>query len=425
MLEHNRFPLAEGFKSMLIFLLAVSALYLGTKAFMPYGTGGEESVVDLLPQVTADSLGRVGVSGPVRMAVVNEMGRFGLQYDDTAVDAMFGDLGDLLGEALGSAGAAAPVDRSIWEEALMSRGVYYDFPGVVSLPLLSAWLGEEETKAEAYASCLLLAAGEEDAAARLYYVDAGDGGYYACSTSVQFRQRLDEYVPNEAIFAFQEPERYSGLDPDTLILPGVPAPAIYKSTAGVDVQDDGELESLLDGLSFSPQPNAIYPAANGWNVREAEDSLRLLRSGNVYYEAGDGSDRYSIPHDATDREAVELTGEVVRRAMTPYCGEARIYLDEIGRTEKGWILTYCYALSGAEVKVGQEGWCARFVIEGGQIREYVLKLRDYEKTDTAAVLLPEYQAMYAMEAMDAVGRKLLLSYYDSGAGTVSPSWIAR
>ena len=45
--------------------------------------------------------------------------------------------------------------------------------------------------------------------------------------------------------------------------------------------------------------------------------------------------------------------------------------------------------------------------------------------DSTSAILPEYQAMYAMEAMNAAGRQLLLRYYDSGSGTVTPSWIAR
>ena len=414
----------EALKSLLICLLVLSALFLSSKAFVPYGGRGEEGELDQLPHASEEHQSSVGVSRPVRMAVVNENGRYGVQYDDDAVDALFDSLGDLLGEALNSAEAALPVERAVWEQALLSRGIYCDFPGIVSLPLLSAWLGEGETVLEGQAVSLLLTAGEEGDTARLYYSDP-QGMYYTCDTQVWFGQRLDEYVPNGALFAFQQPEHYGGLAPDTLILPDVPAPPVYSSAAGVNVQDSGALEKLLDALAFSPQPNAIYPAADGWNVREAEDSLRLTRTGDIYYHAGENSDRYPVPHEAGYTELVELTGELVRRTMAPYCGAARLYLDEVAGDGESWTVTYRYALSGAETALGQEGWCARFIIAGGQIREYTLKLRRYTATETKAVLLPEYQAMYAMQAMEAEGQLLLLRYYDGGSGAVSPAWIAR
>lgn len=424
MLERSR-SLTEGFKSMLIFLLFLSALFLSAKVFLPYSASGEDTGVDLLPLTAVQTQSGAGLSRPVRMAVVNGDGRFAVQYDDAAVDALFDSLGDLLGEALSSAGAASVVDRETWERALLDQGVYYDFPGIVSLPLLSAWLGEGDTGLSARAACLLLAVPEGSARARLYYIDAGDGCYYACDTQLEFRQRLDAYSPNGAFFAFQQPERYGGLDADTLILSEVPSPSVYEAGAGLAVQEEETLWELLGALSFTPQPNAVYPAADGWTVREGEDSLRLTHTGNIYYHAGEGTDHYLISHEATESELMEFTGELVRQAISPYSGEARVYLAEMEQVESAWVLTYRYVLSGADVQLGQNGWCAQFVIEDGRIREYTLKLRRYEETETSAMLLPEYQAMYAMYAMGAEGRQLLLRYYDGGTGTVSPSWIAR
>lgn len=423
MLERKGAPV-EGFKSMLIFLLFLSAVFLSSRVFWPYSTG-EGTGVDRLPLTSAQPQGSAGLSRPVRMAVVNGAGRYGVQYDDTAVDALFDSLGDLLGEALSSAGPVLAVDRETWEQALLSRGVYYDFPGIVSLPLLSAWLGEGDTALSARSLCLLLAVPEGKERATLYYIDAADGGYYACGTQVEFRQRLDAYSPNGAFFAFQQPERYGGLDADTLILSEVPSPSVYEAGPGLTVQEEETLWTLLDALSFAPQPNAVYPAADGWTVREGEDSLRLTQGGNVYYHAGEGTDHYLLSPGATENELMEFTGELVRRAMAPYAGEARVYLAGMEQDGSAWVLTYRYALSGADVHLGRSGWCAQFVVEDGQIREYTLKLRCYEETETSAMLLPEYQAMYAMEAMEAGGRQLLLRYYDGGTGTVSPAWIAR
>lgn len=424
MLERNR-NLVEGFKSMVIFLLAVSAVYLAGKAFVPYAGSRGETVRN--PALIADEepMAGVGVAHPVRMAVVNASGRYAAQYDDAAVDGAFDQLGDLLSEALGSAGDPVAVEREMWEHALGCTGVYYDFPGVISLRLLSAWLGEEEVETDVWVTCLLLAETENGASPRLYYVDAETENYYACDTTVQFRQRLEGFVPNGAFFAFQQPEHYGQLDPDTLILPSTPTPPIYKSGTGINIQDNETLESLLNSLSFSPQPNAVYPASDGWNVREAEDSLRLSKNGNIYYHAGENSDRYPVAYGADGAGVVEATGELVRQVVTARSGAARVYLDEIEKQADGWRVTYRYSLSGADVQLGEDGWCASFTVTGGQISEYVLKVRRYEATEETAVLLPEYQAMHAMKALDAEERRLLLRYSDSGSGVASPYWIAR
>ena len=426
MFERNR-RVVEAAKSLLIILLSLSALYLAGRAIL-YDKGGESGVFtgeESYFLSATEPMGNAGVSRPVRMAVVNADGRYAVQYDTAGVDELFDGLGDLLGEALDSAAAAAPVGRESWEQALLSRGVYYDFPGSVPLSLVSAWLGEGETVLSAQISALVLAAEDGSELVRLYYVDADTGLYYACDTAAQFRQRLDGYIPNGALFAFQRPERYDGVDQDTLILPNVPAPAIYEGKAAVNLEDSAVLDALLNVLSFDPQPNAIYPAADGWNVRDGEDSLRLTAAGTIYYHGAEGSDRYHISDTASRAEMVEATGELVRQAMTPYTEEGRVYLSEAVENGESWTLTYFYTLSGAEVQLGQEGWCAHFTIQNGQIREYVLKLRRYEKTEQTAVLLPEYQAMHAMQAMDAEGRQLLLRYYDGGAGMVAPTWIAR
>lgn len=414
---------AEAAKTILMILLSLSAVFLAGKAFRPYGEGGGGKAPELLPLATAEPAESVGASRPVSMAVVNEDGRYGVRYDTVAVDLLFDSLGDLLGEALSSADAAIPVEGEVWEEALLSYGVYYDFPGMVSLPLLASWLGGE-TGLDTQAACLLLARQEGQQEANLYYMGT-DGAYYMCNTQVQFRQKLDEYIPNGAFFAFQQPERYGGLGSNTMILPNVPSPPVYEGRIGVDIDNNQVLDALLDALSFSPQPNAVYPAADGWTVREAGDSLRLTRGGSIYYHAGEESDRYPVSGEGEITEGIRAAGELVRRAMAPYSGQARIYLDEMTQTDEGWILTYRYTLSGADVQLGQDGWCAQITIQNGKIHDYVLKLRRYEAEEGKVVLLPEYQAMYAMEAMNAAGRQLLLRYYDSGSGTVTPSWIAR
>ena len=429
MSESRRRRLVEAGKSLLILLLSASAIFLTGTIFLQDGTGtlfwGSDSVSGLSP--TPDVPSSVAVSRPIRMAVVNSSGRYGVQYDTPGADELFDSLSGLLSEGLDSASSPQAVNRTQWESALSCRSIYYDFPGVLPLSLAAIWLGDGESSSilTAEVTCLLLAERKNDTAVDLYYVDAADGSYYTCSTQVLFPETLESYIPNDAFFAFQSPEDYSMLDPDTLLLSDPPTPFLYTAGAGINVEDAAARSALLAVLQFFPQSSAVYPSADGWRVRDGNDTLHLAADGTVTFEAGNSEHRYPIPSGSNRAQLVELTSELVRSALSPYCGSARPYLHSISSGNGSMILTYGCTLSGAEVQYGQDNWYARFTVQSGRIVEYTLHLRRYAPSDVAMPVLPEYQAIAAMEVLQAEGRRLLLHYYDNGSGNVTPAWIAR
>ena len=279
-MSESRRRLVEAGKSLLILFLSLSAVFLTGTIFLQDGTGtvfwGSSAVSNLSP--TPDVPSSVAVSHPIRMAVVNSSGRYGVQYDTPGADELFGALSGLLSEGLDSASSPQAVNRMRWESALSCRGIYYDFPGVLPLSLAANWLGDGESSSilTAEVTCLLLAERKNDTAVDLYYVDAADGSYYTCSTQVLFPETLEAYIPNDAFFAFQASEDYGMLDPDTLLLPDPPAPLLYTSGAGINVEDSASRTDLLAALQFFPQSSAVYPSADGWRVRDGF-SLRTGR----------------------------------------------------------------------------------------------------------------------------------------------------
>ncbi len=419
-------------KNLLILLLTLSAVALAGRALRysspaPGGLLGGflPSATPTAPPVT-DSLGQGGVHRPVRMALMNENGRYATQYSDGETDGLFDYLGPLLGEALGSASPPQPTTRAEWMQALGRIGIYFDFLGPNSLPLLATWLSGETavTTLTGLSAKLLLAQEPNGDAVRLYYLDAETGSYYSCSTSVQFRDLIGNYSPNGATFAF-ESTHYSWLAPDVLFLPEPPAPPLYTADGAIDFSNPTARQSFLAALDFFPSSNAIYPTADGWRVLDGTDSLRLSPDGTVTYHSGEGEARYPLPPNASLAEQLETAGRLVGQAMAPHSGSARIYLSGLTTSEDSVTLTYSYSLSGAEVQLDPEGWCASFTLADGQITDYTLRLRRYSPTTESAVLLPEYQAMAAMDALDARGRFLSLSYFDNGNPQVVPTWIAR
>lgn len=425
--ERNK-RLVEHGKSLLIVLLACSALTLAGQVFLSSESTSsvQEELLSPLPSAPAGQT-TPGLPNPSRILLRNDNGAYGAQYDEAAVGALFDQVGSILGEALGSAAQPRPVSREDWEAALERTGVFLEFPGALPLGQSSLWLNAEENPVfgEHFARRLLLCQTPIDGTVGLYYLEEASEDYYACNTASLLRGRLDGYEPNGAFFAFQQSDRYDGLDGDTLLLSSPPEPPLYQSLPSLDLTNTAGRNALLRALAFSHQSNAIYPVVDGWSIRDGSDTLRLTDTGSVVFHSGGEEDpRYPLFREGMNG-AMEYTAQLVAQAVAPYCGAAQVYLSGIHSSGETYLVSYSYALSGVPVQLGQENECARFTIHNGQITDYTLHLRRYEATGETAALLPEYQAMAAMEALDAAGQELLLRYYDRGSGTVAPSWIAR
>ena len=63
-------------------------------------------------------------------------------------------------------------------------------------------------------------------------------------------------------------------------------------------------------------------------------------------------------------------------------------------------------------------------MEQGRITGFQLRTRRYTDAGTTTVVLPERQAMAAMEAKGHENEELLLVYLDTGAEMVTASWAA-
>jgi len=376
---------------------------------------------------------------PVRIAVCNERGRYGVQYDAETTLAVFeAELGGLLGEALADAGSAYTVSEDEWREALCGGAVsvYYDFLGSVPLSALSGWLGGLENKAlTGDVRRLLLAAGG-GSTATLYYSGGSDGLYYACTTTVATDSRLQavavNYTPNHALFAFQQEDRYQGLNPYVMILPNPPAPVVCEVSNPISMEESsGVMDDLLRGLSFHPQTSAVYPSADdGQVVREGTDTLRISGTGTVTFYTSDSQDpRYPVTftEDTPTRgEMVAAARALVESSLGVWCGDAGFYLIDTEVLPSGSVaVCFGYLLDGAAVELYEDGYAARVIITDAYISDFTLHFRDYRKTETLCAILPELQAVAAMNALQLEGSELLLCYPDGGGTQVRAGWVAK
>lgn len=423
----------EWVKNLLLIGLTLSALYLFTLSPLYlnsplYGWTGRLRPAG--PDTAGEQVSFSAAARPASMAVTNSAGRYGAQYDNAAVDALFDQTGTLLGEALGSAGEAQPVTEDRWRRALSDEGIFFDFAGSVPLSALSGWLreGERNGLLSGDAQRIVLAAGE-DGAVWLYYQDTRDKkSFYGRATALRTQAHLTpvagSFAPNGAKFAF-EVEDLAACGPYTLITEGTLSAPVY--SAASPLLSGGEaLDSALSALSFSGALVTSYAADNGTVLRQGEDFLQLGADGSLSYHGGDGG-LYPVAREGeapTLAEMIEATRKLTAAVLEPLCGEARVYLVSALQEEDVTSITYGYSLNGALVWAGQNGWCAQFQLKNGAITGFTLFPRTYTALEVSTPLLPVVQAAAAMEAEGASGSDLLLVYRDTGEGEARASWMA-
>lgn len=420
----------EALKTLLIVVLTCSALYLVSRS----------QLFGQLPGVlTARPAGESGTSAgeeqaqavlPLRMAVMTESGCYGVQYGDGDLTALFQRLAPLLNEALFSADVPLQVTQEQWEQALLSApGVYFDFQGSIPLQVLSGWLsGRENPGMTASVRHLLLTSGG-DGDVFLYYRDEEKGEYFSCRADVvnlaHLQSAAAEVSSNGTSLAC-ESDKYSALAPCTLISPQTPAPREYAASNPLISDETRRLNALLEALSFPPGITSVYSTPEGRRARSGNDTVSISGDGVVSYRSTDGGERYPVPSSQENSplfSGVEYARQLAHGVLTPWCGEARLYLSSVQTLgEESWQVEFCYALDGAPVQVNQLGYAARIVVSRGHITEFELQLRTYTPLGETTLLLPEAQAAAALAALGKSGSALQLRYQDSG-DVVRAGWV--
>lgn len=323
------------------------------------------------------------------------------------------------------------VTESVWQAALSSPGVWFDFLGKIPLETLSAWTGEGGVNTALTGSARRIAVALADDGVRLYYHNESDGLYYTCKTAVTYQGHMDELVAgyggNGVPFAFElgTDSGYDGLDPYVLISASTPTPGVYRASNPLASLDEALIGSLQQALSFQ---TSYYAIPNGIRIREGQETLEISNTGTVSYTTAEGTNsRYPVGseygYDIT--EVVETTRRMAADTVGRYCGAARIYLMEVEETETGLSVRYGYSLNGAEVSLSGSDSAALFTIQDGQITSFTLRFRRYEDTGQTSLVLGERMAAAALEALDPEERELVLCYSDSGGDTVQAGWVAK
>lgn len=433
----------ETVKSILIVLLSLSAVYLTLLTLdysrvswaplqgvlSPFRRDVEQAPADTAPPTQSSIAFR-----PVRIAVSDGVERYVSQYDTQQTDQLFEQVSILLSEALDSASSPQPVEEAVWQQALESPGVWFDFLGNIPLNALYAWMGDGgDNPALVHSARRLAVALDEGGGVRLYYHNEGDGLYYACATAVTYEGHMDALVSGYGgngysfVFELEDNSGYEMLEPYVLLSPDSLQPPVYRVSNPLSAIDDATITAIQQAVSFQPQSNSVYPVTNGIRIREGRETLEIGTDGVAVYHAGDqDSSRYPVGNGKNLLTLVETTWRLAADTVGRWCGEARLYLMGVEAQADGSLLVrYGYTLNGADVVLPDGACAAQFTVSGGQITDYTLYFRRYEQSGQTSPVLRERQAAAALEALQPEGRELILSYSDTGGETVQAGWTAR
>lgn len=409
-------------ENILIALLTCTALFLVGKTGMFQTVTGQEtgqggSIAFSGVQDTELSRGT-----PVRLMTQTVLGRYGVQYDQTAADDLYhSGLDDLLTQTLAAMDDPRTVSQETWQQAIAlgENWVYYDFLYNVSFDSK----GEEEGR-------LFLVAAKNGKAEEIYYYNQETGEYYTGrvkDAEIVLPTVLDRLTPTGGQFAFEVESLAGSLPAYMMILPQVPSCSVYQVTNPLAELDGTTQEDLLEKLDFNIRASAIYESADSTVIREGADTLRIQKDGTVSFHGSDSGDaRYqALSQGHTDLQA--KAEEILDEVMGGIPSEGRMLCQNIGTLADGSVeLTFCYLLDGAKVQLWEEGWAARFVFQGADLTSYEICLRQYQKTEESCAILPETQAAAAAETMGQKGKELQLCYRDDGSSDqISASWTVR
>lgn len=428
-------------KDALIVFLLLSALYLAARSQLYTGLAGDGT---LFAQVAGflhpapDSSGgesAPGVAGEaipaVRLAVCHGTGdngvpiRYGVQYDDEALEPIAAALSSYFTEGLASAGAPEKLTSLQWQEALRMPGVCLDLLGAVPLDYLGS-----DTLTQSARRLALVWDGSAPAAFLCYQTE--EGAVYRCTTTVNWKgylaDALQSYTDNGARYAFElDEEVYGHLAPEVLLLSQPPQSPIYQAARPLDLSSSTDRSMLQNAMGFH---GSDYQVPGEWVIRE-DDELRISADGTLHYESAGSrlEGRYPAPAGeggAARSGAIATSYRLAQEAVSAWCGgvesAARLVLSGVTETDTGWQITLDYTLNGALVLFEDGGPAMEFKAENGHITAFHLRLRCYQATEHVSVLLSEPLAAAALKTLRPREHGELLLFYEDSMNAMSAQW---
>ncbi len=419
----------EALKSALIILLIIMALVMIVQTALT-AAGIQYSWRDLTDRFfgnreenTDGELSASHAALPVQAAVMSQNGIFAVGSGFEELDRVYDSFSQIFSEALGSAKEPAAITGEEWLKTLGGEGVYMAFDVCVPLSCLAGWMSGTSSLEFAADRFVLSVSGENVC---LCYSDGAS--FFSCDTSassVMLLDRMEQYRPNGARFAFQLAETwdvYNNVDPASVVPPAMSA-GVYGAENSLDTQS---VNALMESLLINPftesgyideRGNAVYLCAGG--------TLKISPDGYASYElnsTGKTEELFTAGQNgAIDLGgAIEKTRQFAQKTVSSRCGSARVYLSAIEQTQSGYAFTYSYYIDAMKAFAGEGGFAARFEFEGSAVSKIELCYARFESKEQQLELM---QPLYAAATYPALKRaRLCAAYTRTDEGLFTAWW---
>ena len=399
-------------QNLLIVLLSLSALLLliQTRQLFSGGSSLRSSPVSAQTEAALTDL-----PTPLAFSVSGGYGRYG-DTDLTASSEAFALPGQMLREALGSAGVLTPCGEADFRQALDTTCACYDFGVTAPLSVLAGLVGAEIPPAlEDISLRRVLLSAEEDIVT-LYATDGTD--YLRCSTQVaagDLSDMIGGYTLGNALFACELED--TGLDPYCLLLTEQHSYPLLTAEDPLTDQDQ-----LLSRLGFNPRTNFRYTESNGTLVvQDGDRAIRIHSDGSLSYESGGSGDlRVSAGDSPTAAEAVLGAFRLLDQLFPDGSG---LCLESIRQEGTRQVISFGYQFGGVRIRRSSGLSAAEVTLNGAAVASFTLWPRQYAAGDGDSLLLPLTQALAIARSLK--GRELSVRYTDSGGDTLSAGWLAE
>lgn len=411
-------------KTVLILLLTMNAVFLAWRtglfndAFAAFPLIGNVAQLVRGTASPAEPRGAtiMEAARPLSIVITNEEGgRFGVRYDTNQRNAAYDRASSILGEALGSASIPVGITQEEWREALLRPGVFFEYVTPIRLSVLDGWLGSrmQYIAEDVEIRRILVSFGDERS--RIYYQEYGGLFFGADTASTAGKaQELYMFSPNGAVFAFETGLRGSENAPYMLILPGVYHPDIRSAAAGIQEE---MLETALIVFGHYAEVPPTYFSGDDLVCIGMQFNIRVHPDGRVVYRRTDGFPSEGEAPALSMSEMIEWARAITADSIGESAGDAEVKFEAFRYSEGLYSVTFGYYIAGGRVYLYDDRPAAVVSFSYGIIAEAELNFRNFVYSEYSTWLMPERQALAAADG------EFILSYSDTGAELLIPSWV--
>ncbi len=371
---------------------------------------------------------------PVCAAATLNGQRYGVQFEEAAVQEVCGRILGALGEALGSASAPQPAGEAAWRAALSQNGYYIAFDAKIPLSTLAAWYGTKLSASVPDADAYRLILCRNGDTMDLYFCDA-QNAFFRCLTAVRYATLegdLLSYAPNGCAFAFESDAPYDLIGAYSMLTNTDPAPADLLITRALDSEE--KISAMLSGLGLNPLNNRHYEETDETQVFiEGACALRIYPDGSVVYRSsGAQPGENSLIVKAAGilpvkSEMIEAVRQIISKTADPFAGDAKLSFSgfEPDGDSGGYLISFCYEAGGIPIYFKDNGYAVQAAVKNGIITRMSFKLRTYRFVSRADAILPQKQAAAALSALSKNITELSLGYIDDKKERISAEWMGK